>query len=172
VPASTYYDAILAACGVTDPVLLPEGRRAIEDDRANIVLFPCVPYVLEKLKGRGFKLGIITDASVPQPVKMGWLASRGLNVAWDAYASSMDLGVRKPDPLMYQAAMDQAGVSPAESVFVGHAAHELQGASRLGMTTVALFPTADAAAAAGVVADVYLTRFIDLLDLPYLQAPV
>jgi len=166
---SAYYNAILAVCGVTDPAWMPEGRKAIEDDRANIILFPCVQYTLEKLKERGFKLGIITDASVPQPVKLAWMASRGLNIAWDAYANSMDLGVRKPDPLMYQAAMQQAGVTPGESVFVGHAAHELEGAARQGMATVGLFYTAEAAT--GSAADVYLTRFVDLLDLPFLQAP-
>jgi len=169
VAPSMYYDAVLAACGVTDPALLPEGRKAIEEDRANIILFPCVQYAVGVLKGRGFKLGIITDASVPQRVKLAWLASRGLDIAWDAYANSMDLGVRKPDPLMYQTAMQQAGVAPEESVFVGHAAHELEGATRQGMKTVALFYAADAVAGTDAVADVTLTRFVDLLDLPFLQ---
>jgi FMN phosphatase YigB (HAD superfamily) len=167
VPPSQYYDAILAACGVADPALLPEGRKAIEEDRANIILFPCVQYALGVLKERGFKLGIITDASVPQAVKLTWLAHRGLSIAWDAYANSMDLGVRKPDPLMYQTAMQQAGVTPAESVFVGHATHELVGARQVGMRSVAVFYDPDAKAS--VAADDYLDKFVELLDLPFLQ---
>lgn len=155
---------VLAACGVTDPKDIKEGLEVLRHEHGNILLFPGLIETLTELKARGFKLGIITDAVVSKETKLAWLRARGLDIAWDAYANSADLGVRKPHLKMYQTAMDQAGVRPGESVFVGHAGHELAGARAAGMLTVAFNYDNDARA------DWYIDRICDLLDVLFLQS--
>ena len=160
-----YYDAILAGCGVADTALLPEGRAAMAADHADIILHDGVIPTLHALRERGFALGVITDSVAPAAEKLRWLRSRGLDIPWDAFADSCDLGVCKPDPRIYRAALDACGVTPDESVFVGHKTSELTGARAVGMTTVAVYYDPDA------VADHYLRRFADLLALPILIGP-
>lgn len=155
-----YSDAVLKACGVTNPALYLAGEKAIERDHANIILLPGVIETVHELKKRGFKLGIITDSSAPREQKIGWMQARGLDIEWDAYSNSRDLQALKPDLSMYQNAMQQAGVRAAESAFVGRHAVELSGAKLSGMTTLAVF--CDTA----VTADLHLQNFEDLLTLP------
>jgi putative hydrolase of the HAD superfamily len=158
-----FEEAVLAACGVSGPVLQAEGHAILRQEHEAICLFPHVSETLLALKQRGFKLGVITDSAVPKSVKLAWLKSAGLGISWDAYANSMDLGVRKPHERMYQAAMQQAGVTPADSAFVGHAAHELQGARAAGMHAIAFQHDP------GAIADTYIDLLKDLLDLPFLR---
>jgi HAD superfamily hydrolase (TIGR01662 family) len=157
------FDAVLAACGATDAALREDGRRTQTEDDAAIVLYEGVLETLPALRARGFKLGVITDASASTAEKLRWFAARGLHIAWDAFADSPEVGARKPDPRMYETALTQCGVPAGESVFVGHKTSELEGARAVGMTTIACNYDADAQA------DYYIERFADLLKLPLLQ---
>jgi FMN phosphatase YigB (HAD superfamily) len=73
------------------------------------------------------------------------------------------VGVRKPAPPIYQDALARAGVKAGDAVFVGHAAHELDGARNAGMTTAAVFYEPS------VRADYYLVSLRDLLTIPPLM---
>ena len=75
-----YSDAVLKACGVTNPALYLKGEKAIERDHANITLLPGVIETVHELKKRGFKLGIITDSSAPREQKIGWMRACGLDI--------------------------------------------------------------------------------------------
>ena len=116
-----------------------------------------------ELRRRGFRLGVITNTSVTTAEKLAWLRTQHVDVAWDAFANSSEVGIRKPYPEIYRRALEQAGVSAAEAIFVGHAADELAGAQALGMRTVACHADADA------VADVTIATFASLLTLPVLE---
>lgn len=155
-----YRLAVLKTCGVRQPDLLTAGLAAMQADQADIALFAGVVETIRALKARKRKIGIITDAAVTKLCKLSWIRSCGLRVVWDAYANSMDLGTRKPDPLMYHTALEQARINPYDSVFVGHAAHELNGAHQVGLTTVAFNPDP------GAEADYFIESFSGLLDLP------
>lgn len=133
--------------------------------RGAVTLFDGVPETLAALRARGFKIGVITDTSVSTAEKLRWLRDAGLDLPWHAFANSREVGARKPDPAIYRFALAQAGVAPATSLFVGHAAHELAGARALGMATVAFNPDP------GARADYRIARFADLLALPALAAP-
>jgi len=156
-------DAILAAYGVTDDALLASGRTALAADDADITLYGGVPETLYELRRRGFKLGVVTDSVSPTAEKLRWFRSRGLALAWDAFANSCEVGVRKPHLRIYQAALEQCGVSPAEALFVGHKASELDGARAVGMLTAAVYRDADA------IAEYPLDAFTDLLSLSVLS---
>ncbi|MDY0168424.1 MAG: HAD hydrolase-like protein [Thermoguttaceae bacterium] len=80
--------------------------------------------------------------------------------------ASFDLGRTKPDPKGYRMAVSQMGLTLPEVAFVGHDAAELDGARSVGMPTVALSSSPDAAA------DVRLDRFEQLADVVSLQRPL
>jgi len=52
--------------------------------------------------------------------------------------------LRKPDPRIYQLALEQLGVDPGEAIFVGDGANdELAGADRVGMRAVQVWKRDD-----------------------------
>jgi putative hydrolase of the HAD superfamily len=56
---------------------------------------------------------------------------------FDAEVFSATCGLRKPDPRIYELALERLGVEPHEAVFVGDGANdELAGAERVGMRAI------------------------------------
>jgi len=95
------------------------------------------PALLEALRARGLKLGLVSNAFDP-----GWLLHRdleqmGLAERLDFAVFSSEVGKRKPHPAIFERALDALGVAAADSVFVGDRLYEdVMGAGELGMTTV------------------------------------
>ncbi|MFD8936673.1 HAD family hydrolase [Streptomyces sp. NPDC059578] len=96
------------------------GPLAVELDRATksltLELFPDVTAVLAQLRGRGLRVGLCSN--------WYWdldraVASCGLSDLVDAGVTSARVGVRKPHPAIYRAALDACGVAPEEALFVG-----------------------------------------------------
>jgi HAD superfamily hydrolase (TIGR01509 family) len=164
--AEEYLQATLTAYGLTSPALREEGHRLLLESMANIVLYEDVATTLLQLKLRGLKLGVITDTAHPTRDKLHWLTRAGLDIAWDAFVSSCEVGVRKPDPRIYHVALEQAGVHASEAAFVGHSRAELAGAAAIGLTTIA-YNWND-----GAQADFYLANFRALLALVESRANV
>ena len=96
-----------------------------------------VPGALEtiaELRARGIRIGLITICSDDVVGLWPETAFHGL---FDAEVFSCSVGLRKPDPRIYQLACEQLGVEPSEALFVGDGANEeLAGAERVGMTAV------------------------------------
>ena len=96
-----------------------------------------VPGALEtiaELRARGIRIGLITICSDDVVGLWPETAFHGL---FDAEVFSCSVGLRKPDPRIYQLACEQLGVEPSEVLFVGDGANdELAGAERVGMTAV------------------------------------
>jgi putative hydrolase of the HAD superfamily len=158
-----YRQAFLKLYGITDPDLIACGSRAVEEDENEVVFFEGVRETLISLKGKGYLLGIVTDTSQPIHIKLNWFESGGFGHVWDSIISSHEIGVEKPDPRIYAAALKQMGLSAGQSIFVGHSPEELDGAHAIGMKTVA-FNYSDK-----VNADFYISEFIDLLTVPVIH---
>ena len=156
-----YREAILRMYGVTQPEHIERGKQILEEEDDNIYFFEGVQETLVTLKQMGYMLGVVTDTASPLHVKLNWFERGGFGHVWEAIISSKELGIRKPDPQIYQAALKQLGVFPAQAVFVGHSASELEGARAVGIKTVAF--NYDEAAKA----DYYIGHFTDLLKLPF-----
>lgn len=155
-----YQEAILRMYGVRGPQLMERGKQALRDDENNVEFFEGVPETLIELKGRGYLLGIVTDTANPIHAKLNWFERGGFGHVWDSIISSRELGMRKPDPRIYGAALEQLGVTADRAVFVGHRALELEGAKNAGMQTIAFNYDADAEA------DYFIEKFYDLITLP------
>src|SRR5437867_7496979 len=95
------------------------------------------PALLEALRARGLKLGLVSNAFDP-----GWLLHRdleqmGLAERLDFAVFSSEVGKRKPHPEIFRRALDALGVEPEQALFVGDRLFEdIRGAGELGMTTV------------------------------------
>ena len=103
------------------------------------------PPLLEALRERGLKLGLVSNAFDP-----GWLLHRdlrhmGLEERLDFSVFSSEVGLRKPHPAIFERALETLGVEPENALFVGDRLFEdIRGAAELGMTTVqALWYRAD-----------------------------
>jgi putative hydrolase of the HAD superfamily len=158
-----YQEAILHMYGITEPELLQRGKRALKDDENNVEFFEGVQETLVALKEMGYLLGIVTDTANPIHAKLNWFERGGFGHVWDSIISSRELGMRKPDPRIYAAALEQLGVQADQAVFVGHRAVELEGARNAGLQTIAFNYDADAQA------DYFMERFADLLNVPLLE---
>ncbi len=151
-----YREAIVRLYGIHQPELVLRGKQALVDDDANVMFFEGVAQTLQELKARGYLLGIVTDTANSISSKLSWFERGGFGHVWDSIISSMDIGVRKPDPTIYQAALRQLGLQASEAAFVGHRAYELEGARAVGMSTIAFNYDPDACA------DRFLDHFTDL----------
>jgi len=158
-----YREAILRLYGVTQPDHIQRGKQILEEEHNDISFFEGVPETLKALKDEGYLLGIITDTSSPLHTKLEWFERGGFGEVWDSIISSKELGVRKPNPKIYHAALRQLGLSAKQAVFIGHNPSELDGARAIGMKTVAFNYAKEAKA------DFYIQRFSDLLDVPIIN---
>jgi putative hydrolase of the HAD superfamily len=158
-----YREAVVRMYGITQPEQLARGKQALIDDDANVAFFEGVPETLLALKERGFLLGIVTDTANSISAKLSWFERGGFGHVWDSIISSMDIGTRKPDPRIYQAALQQLGLTPDQAVFVGHRVSELAGARAVGMQTIAFNYDQDASA------DYFIGQFSDTLKVPVLD---
>jgi putative hydrolase of the HAD superfamily len=93
--------------------------------------------LLESLRERGLKLGLVSNAFDP-----GWLLHRdleqlGLAERLDFAVFSSEVGKRKPHPAIFERALEALDVAAADAVFVGDRLYEdVRGAGELGMATV------------------------------------
>jgi putative hydrolase of the HAD superfamily len=93
--------------------------------------------LLESLRERGLKLGLVSNAFDP-----GWLLRRdleqmGIATRIDVAVFSSEVGLRKPHPEIFRRALGALAVGPDRALFVGDRLFEdVRGAGELGMTTV------------------------------------
>ena len=89
---------------------------------------------LETLKARGYHLGIIANQVAGTAQRLdAW----GLLKYFDVVAASAELGVAKPDKLIFEKALEMAGCQPHNAVMVGDRLdNDIFPAKALGMRTV------------------------------------
>jgi putative hydrolase of the HAD superfamily len=94
-------------------------------------VLPRVPEALATLRARGVTLAVVANWDFGLH---DHLARHGLRHWFDAVVTSGDVGVRKPDPAPFRAALELLGIEPARAVHVGdHPAHDEVGARAAGM---------------------------------------
>lgn len=119
---------------------IPAGEGLIDlvykefTDLANYRLFDDVHPVLEKLSSAGLKLGVVSNFEE-------WLERLlevlGVASYFDVRVISGVEGMEKPDPRIFELAMERAGVAPEASVYVGdNPPFDVEPAAALGMLPV------------------------------------
>lgn len=93
--------------------------------------------LLDALRGRGLRLGLVSNAFDPGWLLQRDLADMGIAERIDVAVFSSEVGKRKPHPEIFERALEALGVEPADAMFVGDRLFEdVRGAGELGMTTV------------------------------------
>jgi putative hydrolase of the HAD superfamily len=93
--------------------------------------------LLDSLRDRGLKLGLVSNVFDPPALLHEDLAQMGLAERLDTAVFSSEVGRRKPDPLIFETALERLEVEPGRALFVGDRRYEdVRGASELGMRTV------------------------------------
>lgn len=72
---------------------------------------------LEKIKKR-YKIGIVSNFDHP-PYLREYIKGNKIDSLFDCIVISGELGISKPDPLIFQEAFKQIGSSPRECIFIG-----------------------------------------------------
>jgi putative hydrolase of the HAD superfamily len=99
-------------------------------------IYPEVPEVLDALRARGLRLGVISnwDLRLPELLRQLDLARR-----FDVVAYSSAVGVEKPDSRIFRRALRELGVEPRAALHVGDSRLEdLEGAIAAGMRALLL----------------------------------
>ena len=119
-----------------DGAALAEALYRTFSDPATYKLFPDVRPALEALADRGVTLGVVSNF---EPWLEDVLALEGVDGHFAAVAISGKLGVAKPEPGIFLAALEQAGVPAEATVHVGdQPVNDVEAALAVGITPVLL----------------------------------
>jgi len=125
----TFYADFGRDCAAIGPAF--SAREMMERIAACVVPRPQMIAAIRHIRGRGIKVAAltnnwITDAPVENP----------LRDLFDVFVESSVLGLRKPDPRIYEIACERVGVPAREVVFLDDIGRNLKTARGLGMTTI------------------------------------
>jgi len=123
-------DYALETLGIAVPGL----RDRLMDLYRTLAVFPEVPETLARLRAAGLKTAILSNGSPTMLASA--VAGNGLAPLLDAVISVEEVGVFKPDPRVYQRALDRLGVTAAEVSFQSSNAWDAYAASAFGMRVV------------------------------------
>lgn len=119
-------DYALAAHGIDSPDI----RQRLLDLYLTLDAYPDAVSTLEALKERGYTTAILSNGS--RMMLDAAVTSSGLEPLLDQVLSVEDVGIFKPDPRVYQLAVDRLGVGPEEICFVSANAWDCNGSSNFG----------------------------------------
>ncbi|MFM8596544.1 MAG: YjjG family noncanonical pyrimidine nucleotidase [Flavobacteriales bacterium] len=103
-------------------------------------LFPAAIETLQELQQMGYNMHIITNGF--QEVQFIKLDNCGLRAFFDVIVCSEFVGKNKPEPAIFNYAMNQANAKPAQAIMIGDDYHvDVAGALRAGMQAVWFDPS-------------------------------
>jgi len=92
---------------------------------------------LDWLRGRGIRIGCVTNRVFGGPRFAQELRELGLDRYFESTAVSCDLGYMKPHPKIYEVVLDEMGVKPEDVAMVGDSLRaDVQASQALGMVGV------------------------------------
>jgi HAD superfamily hydrolase (TIGR01549 family) len=92
---------------------------------------------VERLRARGVRLGCVTNTLTDQATIQAMLDRYGFGELMETVVVSAEEGYRKPHASLFDKAMRELGVEPAEATFVGDSPyHDIGGAKAVGMRGV------------------------------------
>lgn len=111
---------------ITDPDL----KNDLMNAYLSLSCYPEVPEALSLLKARGFRLAILSNGT-PEMLHAA-VKNSGIEDLLEANLSVEDIGIFKPDPGVYQLAVDKLNVHSHEIIFQSSNAWDASGASAFG----------------------------------------
>jgi putative hydrolase of the HAD superfamily len=155
-----YHRAIEAVVGrpVDREAWQPRFREAL---KRHLEANPGAVEAVDRLAGTDRHQGVLSDVDADEGRLI--LEHLGLRDRFDAVTTSEDIGWTKPNPAMFEAALEHAGVPAERAAMVGDRyRHDMAGANALGIRTVA-FGAEDGPAVDNRIDD--LRELLDLLGV-------
>lgn len=123
-------DYALEALDLTDPAL----RQRLMNVYLRLNTYPEVPGLLKQLGGAGLSCAILSNGA-PEMLAAG-VGNAGIASDLDAVLSVDGLRIYKPDPRVYQLAVDRFGLAKSEICFLSSNAWDVAGAAHFGFRVV------------------------------------
>jgi putative hydrolase of the HAD superfamily len=89
-----------------------------------------------------YRTGMLSNNWAPDGRAMA--QELGIADCFDVFVTSAEIGVMKPDPRIYQVALDRLGITPPEGIFVDDFAVNVEAARQLGLRTIHFLDPAEA----------------------------
>ncbi|OMF16666.1 hypothetical protein BK131_01320 [Paenibacillus amylolyticus] len=90
--------------------------------------------VVQHLRGK-YRTGLITNGQTN--IQYGKIDQLGIREDYDHIIVSEEAGVKKPDPRIFQLALDHFGLTPEQCIYIGdHPVNDIEGAASVGMSTI------------------------------------
>jgi putative hydrolase of the HAD superfamily len=133
-----YTSRIIELMGGSGPGVACAAREIYDDwaQHHHFEMYDDVPEALGVLQALGVRMGLISNSHRPLSTFSAHFALPDLMTVT---VSSAEFGVMKPDPRIFQEALDRMAVSAGQAVMVGDSlAHDVLGARQVGMRGVLL----------------------------------
>ncbi|ATY59749.1 2-deoxyglucose-6-phosphate phosphatase, putative [Cordyceps militaris CM01] len=131
--------ASLIKQAATEAGVASSAPEALLGNWSSLQAWPETFHVLQQLKMRGYKLGVVTNCSKTlgnMAAVRAATSESGEQLAFDAVMTAEESGFYKPVKQAYDAILDAMGVSASEALFVAGSAGDVQGATDAGMKVV------------------------------------
>jgi putative hydrolase of the HAD superfamily len=136
-----YYELMARYFGIQFDKSYEELCRQYHFLAETIFPMPGAKKVLAGLQRAGFKLGLVTNTSLPHSVIVEEFQQLALDSYFDTVVCSSEIVFRKPDAAMFEVALRSLKIAPSEALFVGDDYHaDVVGAQQAGMKTIWLNP--------------------------------
>jgi len=168
---ASFGDALLLACedaGLNTARLdLDELMRVYNwQPMPGVELYEDAFCVLDTLRDRGYRIGLITNSFYPMWMRDVELRHYNLLDYFDARITSGDSGYMKPHPAIYRRILDLLDVPAARAVFVGdRPENDIAGANEAGLISILIDPPHLDRELHGIVPDFTITRLSELLPI-------
>ena len=139
VEIASIYDIALRRLGLElEPEVIEQVMETEQEGWLNSVHpGPDVIATLEALRALGLRLGIVSNAAYRPKLMLQQMSALGLRPYFDGVTFSSGVGLRKPNPAIYQDALRKLQVEARHALFVGDRVREdVEGPKRLGMRAV------------------------------------
>jgi putative hydrolase of the HAD superfamily len=129
-------------------------------------IHPDAHRLLDGLRGRGLRLGIVSNTITPLRLVEAEIAAEGLAERVDVVVFSCGVGKRKPHPAIFERALGALEVEPRDALFVGDRLwQDVSGAAHVGMQTAQALWYYEDATPNGATADFRVREPLDLLGV-------
>jgi FMN hydrolase / 5-amino-6-(5-phospho-D-ribitylamino)uracil phosphatase len=130
-----HFSDVLAPYGVTEPERIQAAADVYVADRfRGLKLFPEAVDVVERVRAQT-NIGMITNG--PSDIQRQKLDLLGIESLFPFILVSEEVNLWKPDPRIFQRAMELGQASPAETVYIGdNPKHDVAGAKAAGIASI------------------------------------
>lgn len=136
-----YFATLFRGCGVPEERMDSVGTRLMtihEEDHLWTHVEEGTGPALARVAEAGYRLGVVSNADGRVE---GLIEAVGLRHHFEFVLDSGDVGVEKPDPAIFQMAVDRLGVDPRECLYVGDLFPvDVVGARRAGLRALLVDP--------------------------------